>query len=99
MGVLLLALVSCGWEGTGTVVGNGYNAPHTVTHYDTVCMYRNTNGTCSASTIVPRQVHHSAKWSLRVEDQKDGKRHWVTVSEYTFNQHPIGSTFTNGDGK
>jgi hypothetical protein len=85
-----LLLAGCSWKGTGTVVERDYDDPDTT--YTERCTTR-TSGTTKTKTCKKEPVRHAAEWSLLVRDDKDGKEHWVQVSERDYHAHPEGSQY------
>jgi hypothetical protein len=98
IGLILFVLVGCGWHGTGKVVQKDYTRAWTQVIHDEQC----TNyGTADRPRRICVPYVHTQywpeHWDIRVKDEKDGKKHWVEVSEYDYNNTVIGSTFTNGE--
>jgi hypothetical protein len=92
-GILLLALLTaCSWHGKGKVVARDYDRAWTSTTEH--CSTR-TQGTIKTRKCEKEPVYHPASWSLLIRDEKDGSQHWVPVSEFTYNRHPVGTDFTN----
>jgi hypothetical protein len=85
-----LLLSGCSWKGTGTVVDREYDDPDTKLKEKCTTQTTGTIKTRKCKTV---REYESAEWSLLIRDEKDGKEHWLDVSEREYNAHPEGSTY------